>query len=161
MSVDREGVAPHPGAGRGNPGCGGVAMAQDKMEGKQWLPYSLFLGVIDDPGEADKAKEELVQAGIPAGNVEVLDKEGAHERLNVDAEGSNFLEKIVRVVWNAPTLSGLHFREVQDAADEGSRVVLAHIEDEEAKTVFEVLSRHGGRHLEHIDSKGTFTEMAA
>jgi hypothetical protein len=123
-------------------------------------PTNTVIGVFEEPLGARQAVSALEDVSIDSESVDIVCNQIAEDRLEEVEEESMLKAKIVQFLFAAGEESE-ELNEYDRLLDEGRYLVRVPVEeDEQAKTVAEILQRHGGHYINYF-SKFTVTKMVS
>jgi hypothetical protein len=110
-------------------------------------PVGDILGVIDDRAEAERAIQALKEAGVPEGDVDLVDGAWFAQAMRANKERWNPIQRVVALLGAE---EGEVVRDYIEEADQGHTIVVVHAEQREAwERIARVLRAHGAHHLRH------------
>jgi hypothetical protein len=117
---------------------------------KSWghlYPVGDILAVIDDRAEAERAVQALKEAGVPEGDVDLVDGAWFAEVMRANKESWNPIQRVVAVM---AAEEGEVVRDYIDQADQGHAFLVVHADQAETwERIGQVLRAHGAHHLRH------------
>ena len=114
-------------------------------------PTRKVLGVIDDPVRAREAAAALEAAGVPAGDISVLEGDDGRDRLGRLGSRPNPLSRVVRAFQFLLMDQLPDFLVYERAIEDGRVVIAVHVPDREAMLrTREILERFEAHFLNHF-----------
>ena len=119
-----------------------------------WYPTNHIFAVIEDPGEARSAAEELRNAGFDAGCVQLFQGNEAKERINVACRNCNPAKRVLRFLWRFATLEGLLLREYEEAGMAGRQILALCVSSrDQVEQARRILIKHRARQIEYFGDR--------
>jgi hypothetical protein len=113
----------------------------------QIYPTHDIVAVLADKAAAEQALEALQGAGIPEGDLDLMDPQWFLDAQKHQREGRNVVERIEALV---AAQEGSYMAEYEEEAKEGRWLIAVHAEEPETvERARDVLKAHGGRRLRH------------
>jgi hypothetical protein len=110
-------------------------------------PVGDILAVIDDRADAERAVQALKDAGVPDGDVDLVDGAWFAKVMRANKESWNPIQRVVAVLGAE---EGEVVRDYLQQADAGHTIVVVHAEQREAwERIAQVLKTHGAHHVRH------------
>lgn len=122
------------------------------------FPDDTLVGIVDDPDAAEAAVADLIQTGVPEDEINVLCGDQGARRLDPSGKRHGTLGRLRRII---QTFGDQEKEVVKKQADElraGNFLISAPADDDERDRVAAVLTRHGGRFINHY-GKWTVTRL--
>jgi hypothetical protein len=110
-------------------------------------PVGDILGVIDDRAEAELAVQALKEAGVPNGDVDLVDGAWFTQVMRANKASWNPIQRVVALLGAE---EGEIVRDYIDQAEQGRTLLVVHADQTEAwERIAPVLQAHGAHHLRH------------
>ena len=117
---------------------------------KSWghlYPVGDILAVIDDRAEAERVVQALKEAGVPEGDVDLVDGAWFAQVMRANRESWNPIQRVVALL---AAEEGEVVRDYIHEADQGRTLLVVHADQAEAwERIAHVLRAHGAHHVRH------------
>jgi hypothetical protein len=115
----------------------------------QFYPLDDILAVVDDRPIGERAVQALKDAGVPEGDVDLLDGAWFAEVMHSAREHGGIAWRLAHLL---PTDESLLVETYVAAAEHGHAIVITHAESpEDVERVRGVLAAHGAREMRHYE----------
>jgi hypothetical protein len=131
------------------------SVGQEPADAARQMPKSMqhlypmgdILAVIDDRAAAERAVQALKAAGVPEGDVDVVDGAWFTSVMRANKENWNPLQRVVALLGAE---EGEVVRDNVQQAEQGHTLLVIHAEQPSAwECIAGVLKEHGAHHLRH------------
>jgi hypothetical protein len=110
-------------------------------------PVGDILAVIDDRAEAERAVQALKEAGVPEGDVDLVDGAWFAQVMRANKESWNPIQRVVALLGAE---EGEVVRDYLEEADQGHTLLVVHAEQPAMwERIARVLKEHGARRVRH------------
>jgi hypothetical protein len=115
----------------------------------QFYPLDDILAVIDDRATAERAVQALKDAGVPDGDVDLLDGAWFAETIRSARRQFGVAQRLAHLL---PTDESLLVQRYVAEADQGRVIVIVHAEGpDDVDRARSVLAAHGAREMRHYE----------
>jgi hypothetical protein len=113
----------------------------------EFYPLDDIVAVVDDQATGERARQALVEAGIPADDIDLIDGAWFIERGRQIKGSRTFAEKLGSLLASEERS---YVEEYEEEAQNGHSLMAVHAESEEiAEQARKVLASHGARRMRH------------
>jgi hypothetical protein len=113
----------------------------------EFYPLDDIIAVVEDPATGERTRRALGEAGIPDGDIDVIDGAWFIERGRELKEARGFAERLGSLLASEERS---YVAEYEDEARQGHSLIAVHAADAEtAERVRRVLAAHGARRMRH------------
>jgi hypothetical protein len=126
-----------------------------------WFPTDYIFACIDSPAAAAAAARELRQAGFHAEELQLLSGEEALERLEIECEHCNLVQRVLRFIWRTATDEGSIVEDLAEEAHRGHSILAVHVTSrEKLADAYEVLANYHAHRVEYWGHHGVMTHLS-
>jgi hypothetical protein len=112
----------------------------------QLYPLGDILAVIDDRAQAERAVQALKDAGLPGGDVDLIDGAWFAQALRHIKGRRNLIERVVAALAEEEEIA----RQYVEQAEQGHTIIVVHAATSDVRGgVLPVLTQHGAHHIQH------------
>ena len=113
----------------------------------QFYPLDDILAVVEDRSRGEQAAQALIDAGVPKGDVDLVDGAWFSEALRAAGRQHGIARRLAQFL---PTDESLLVRLYMDEADQGHNIIIVHApRREDIERAQAALASHGAREMRH------------
>jgi hypothetical protein len=126
-----------------------------------WFPTDYIFACIDNPSGAAVAAQKLREAGFHAEEVQLLSGEEALERVDIECEHCNLVQRVLRFIWKAMTDEGTILEDMAREAHAGHSLLAVHVTSRDrADEAYRILAEYDAHRVEYWGHHGVITRLS-
>jgi hypothetical protein len=126
-----------------------------------WFPTDYIFACINSSAGAASAARKLREAGFHAEEVKYLSGDEALERIEIECEHCNLVQRVLRFIWKAFTDEGTIMDELAQEARAGHAIVAVHVPSQDkVDEAYQILAEYDAHRVEYWGHHGTMTHLS-
>lgn len=129
--------------------------------GIPWFPTDYIFACIDNPSGAADAARKLKDAGFHAEEVHFVSGDEALQRIDIECEQCNLVQRVLRFIWRTMTDEGTILEEMAEEARAGHSIVAVHVTSRErVDEAYVILAEHDAHRVEYWGHHGVMSHLS-